>query len=360
MIEISHLRKEYENAVPLQDVNATINDGDIISIIGPSGTGKSTLLRCLNLLERPDSGRIIVDGVNILDKNVDVHQVRRKIGMVFQSFNLFEHMTVIENIMYAPVKLKLLSRQEAYDKGIALLETVGLSANAFSYPDSLSGGQKQRVAIVRTLINDPEVILFDEPTSALDPTMSSEVMSVITELSRTGKTMMIVTHEMHFARQIANRVFYMDDGIIYEQGSPEEIFDNPKKEKTRIFIEKLRTISFVIKGRSFDFARSYGEIEKYCFKNRIAHKYAMYLLSISEELVQQIMVNENNYRDIRLEIEYSEKNSTIDMHIGYKGKKLTIDEESVSFKILMSRVSDIRFSETEGEYPNRIDIRVKQ
>ena len=212
MIELRHLKKIYENAEPLKDVSVTINDGDVIAVIGPSGTGKSTLIRCINLLEKPTGGQIFLNGEEITAKGYDVRKARRKMGMVFQSFNLFGHLTVIENLMVPPMDLLGKSRQEAYEKGVELLRRVGLADKALNYPDELSGGQQQRVAIARTLAMDPEIILLAEPPSALDPTMVSEVQAVIRDLSRSGKTMMIVTHEMNFARAISNRVFYMDEG----------------------------------------------------------------------------------------------------------------------------------------------------
>ena len=227
MIKIEHLRKEYSSITPLKDVSTVINNGDVISVIGPSGTGKSTLLRCINQLEKPTSGRIWVDDLEITDPKCDITRVRQKMGMVFQSFNLFGHRTVIENIMMAPMRLLGKSKQEAYDTGMQLLRKVGLAEKALNYPRQLSGGQKQRIAIARTLAMDPDVILLDEPTSALDPTMVGEVQAVIRDLAKTGKTMMIVTHEMNFARAISNRVFYMDEGGIYEDGTPEQILSIP-------------------------------------------------------------------------------------------------------------------------------------
>ena len=223
MIELRHLRKEFEDVTPLEDVNVTIHSGDVISVIGPSGTGKSTLLRCINMLEPPTSGEIIVDGQVINDGKCDLNEIRKKMGMVFQSFNLFGHLTVIENIMNPQITLLDRTRQEAYDKAMYLLNTVGLSSKALNYPDDLSGGQQQRIAIARTLAMDPDIILFDEPTSALDPGMIGEVQSVIRMLAKSGITMMIVTHEMDFARKISNRVFFMDEGGIYEEGTPKEI-----------------------------------------------------------------------------------------------------------------------------------------
>jgi polar amino acid transport system ATP-binding protein len=225
MITVRHLKKAYSNAVPLTDVNLEVKKGEIISVIGPSGSGKSTLLRCINMLEKPTSGEIIVDGEMITAKGADIFRIRRKMGMAFQSFNLFSHMMVIDNIMLGPVDILKMSRQEAYDEGMRLLTSVGLAEKALSYPDELSGGQKQRVAIARALAMKPEIILFDEPTSALDPTMVGEVLSVIRTLAQEGLTMMIVTHEMKFARDVSTRVLYMDEGVIYEDGTPEQIFE---------------------------------------------------------------------------------------------------------------------------------------
>ena len=253
MIRIEHLKKEYPNVTPLRDVNVEIRDGDVISIVGPSGTGKSTLLRCINQLEKPTSGRIWIDGTEITDPKCDIKKIRQKMGMVFQGFNLFGHLTVIENIMVPPMDLLGKPKQEAYNEAMRLLRMVGLEGKALNYPDELSGGQKQRIAIARTLAMDPEIILLDEPTSALDPTMVGEVQAVIQDLAKTGKTLMIVTHEMAFARAICNRVFYMDEGGIYEDGTPEQVFDNPIREKTRRFIRHLKVLELNIESRDYDF-----------------------------------------------------------------------------------------------------------
>ena len=252
LIKISHLRKEYENATPLKDVCCEINKGEVISIIGPSGTGKSTLIKCINLLETPTSGEIFLDGVKINDGKYSVDLLRRRVGMVFQSFDLFSHLTIVENIMLAPINLLHMPKQEAYDKAIELLKSVGLADKALSYPSELSGGQQQRIAIVRALAMNPEIILFDEPTSALDPTMVGEVLFVIKSLKKTGITMMIVTHEMNFARDISDRIFFMDEGVVYEEGTPEDIFRNPKKDKTRQFIQRLKVFSKEFGKDSFD------------------------------------------------------------------------------------------------------------
>lgn len=228
MIQIQHLEKKFGKLTVLKDVNIRIKRGEVISVIGPSGTGKSTLLRCLNLLEWPTSGSIIVDGEELLSANkVDAPKLRRKMGMVFQSFNLFDHLSVLENVCIGPIKLLGMSKVEATRRAMRLLKMVGMAEKARSMPAELSGGQKQRAAIARCLSMNPEIILFDEPTSALDPTMVSEVLSVIRTLAKQGMTMVIVTHEMSFARRVSTRVLYMDQGVIYEEGSPEEILTTP-------------------------------------------------------------------------------------------------------------------------------------
>ena len=239
MISVSHLRKSYNGVQVLKDVNAEIEKGEVISIIGPSGTGKSTFLRCLNRLETPDGGRILVDGTDVTDPKADIPAVRRKMGMVFQNFNLFGNLTVIGNIMAAQCDLLKKTPAEAKAKAMELLGRVGLAAKADALPDELSGGQKQRIAIARALAMDPDILLFDEPTSALDPTMVGEVLSVIKDLAKTGMTLLIVTHEMGFARDVSTRVFFMNDGVVYEEGTPDEIFNRPKKPKTVEFVGRV-------------------------------------------------------------------------------------------------------------------------
>ena len=239
MIRIKNLKKSYGKLEVLKGINTEIREGEVISIIGPSGSGKSTFLRCINRLEEPTSGEIFIHGTNILQKNVNINKIRENVGMVFQHFNLYPHKTVLENIILGPVKLKKISKAEAEEKAIELLKKVGLEDKKDVYPNKLSGGQKQRVAIARALAMDPQIMLFDEPTSALDPEMIGEVLIVMKELAQAGMTMIVVTHEMGFARNVANRVFFMDGGHILEDAAPSEVFENPKNDRTKEFLRKV-------------------------------------------------------------------------------------------------------------------------
>lgn len=277
MISIRHLTKTFLNPdgsmiTVLKDVNCDIEKGEVISIIGPSGTGKSTFLRALNMLEPPTSGDIIVDGENITAHGYPLDKLRRKMGMVFQSFNLFEHKTVMENIIYAPMELLHLSEEDAKVEAMELLKKVGMSQKADVYPSSLSGGQKQRVAIARSLAMHPEVILFDEPTSALDPTMVGEVLSVIRQLAKSGLTMLIVTHEMRFARDVSTRIFFMNEGVIYEDGTPEQIFEHPVHSATKAFVNRIQKLVYEIDGDEYDFLQIHTDINRFCQKYNITGK----------------------------------------------------------------------------------------
>ena len=239
MIKIKDLKKKYGELEVLKGISTEIKEGEVISVIGPSGSGKSTFLRCINRLEEPTSGEIWVNGKNITENGVDINKVREEIGMVFQHFNLYPHKTVMENITLGPIRLKKISKAEAEKLAMELLEKVGLADKRNVYPNKLSGGQKQRVAIARALAMNPKIILFDEPTSALDPEMIGEVLEVMKELANAGMTMIVVTHEMGFARNVANRVFFMDEGYILEDAKPQDLFDNPKSERARIFLDKV-------------------------------------------------------------------------------------------------------------------------
>ena len=362
MIRIEHLRKEYPTAVPLKDVNVEIHKGDVISVIGPSGTGKSTLIRCINLLDKPTSGKIFVDGEEITAKGGNVARIRRKMGMVFQHFNLFPHITVIENIMAAPMDLLGLSKQEAYDRGIELLRKVGLADKALNYPDVMSGGQKQRVAIARTLAMEPEIILFDEPTSALDPTMIGEVQAVIRDLAKQGTTMIIVTHEMKFAREICNRVFYMDQGGIYEDGTPEQIFDNPVKERTRRFIRHLKVLEYSITSQDFDFIGFNTQIEEFGRKNRISQRKIYNIQAFIEEMCVQIVIPRmKSPFEILITIEYSEEEDDADVIIRYSGAAFDpTDTDNELSLLLANKATEKIVYSFDGEQTlcNRVDAQI--
>ena len=239
MLSVRGLTKSFEGVEVLKGVDVDIHKGDVICVIGPSGSGKSTFLRCLNLLEKPSGGHIYFEGAELTDKKIDLDKHRQKMGMVFQQFNLFPHMTIMENLTCAPIMLKKLSREQAEAKALNLLSRVGLADRAGAYPAQLSGGQKQRVAIVRALCMEPDVMLFDEPTSALDPEMVGEVLDVMKELAKEGMTMVVVTHEMGFAREVSNRVLFLDGGVIVEEGAPAQIFGSPRSERLRSFLNKV-------------------------------------------------------------------------------------------------------------------------
>lgn len=239
MIRVNNLHKGFGKNDVLKGIDEHIEKGEVVVVIGPSGSGKSTFLRCLNLLEEPTSGKVVFEGNDITDKKVDINKIREKMGMVFQQFNLFPHKTVLQNLTIAPIKVKGLSKAEAEKKAMELLERVGLSNKATAYPSSLSGGQKQRIAIARALAMEPDVMLFDEPTSALDPEMVGEVLNVMKDLAKEGMTMVVVTHEMGFAREVGDRIIFMDNGSIVEQGTPNEIFSNPKNPRTIDFLSKV-------------------------------------------------------------------------------------------------------------------------
>ena len=239
MIKVENLQKEFKDVSVLKGITTQIHRGDVLCVIGPSGSGKSTFLRCLNMLEKPTGGSIIFDGADLTDKKTDLNLHRQKMGMVFQQFNLFNNMTVLQNMTCAPVLLKKMTREQAEAKALELLEKVGLADRANAYPHQLSGGQKQRVAIVRALCMEPDVMLFDEPTSALDPEMVGEVLEVMKALAKQGMSMVVVTHEMGFAREVSNRVMFLDGGVIAEEGTPEEIFTNPKSERLQSFLAKV-------------------------------------------------------------------------------------------------------------------------
>lgn len=314
MIRIEHLSKSFGDLVVLRDVNAEIKRGEVVSIIGPSGSGKSTFLRCLNLLDRPTSGSIFIDGTEVLHGKTDISAIRQKMNMVFQSFNLFAHLSVLDNLTIAPIKLRGLSRDDAERKALDLLRLVGLAEKVSSFPDELSGGQKQRVAIARCLAMEPEIVLFDEPTSALDPTMVSEVLAVIRRLARDGMTMAIVTHEMDFARDVSSRVFYMDESTIYESGTPTQIFESPTRERTRAFIHRIRSFERQITSADFDLFALMAEIEHFGERQFLSRDERDNVVLLAEEL---ILLHQRYSRDgvLDLRISHSEKSGRVEIMV---------------------------------------------
>jgi polar amino acid transport system ATP-binding protein len=349
MITIRNLSKHYGDLVVLKDVNAVIQKGEVISIIGPSGTGKSTFLRCLNLLEAPTGGTILIDGIPLLDKKTDVPKIRQKMGMVFQSFNLYAHLSILDNLTIGPVKLLGKKKSEMNTKALELLKLVGLAEKANSFPDELSGGQKQRVAIARCLAMEPEIMLFDEPTSALDPTMVSEVLSVIRRLVREGMTMIIVTHEMEFARNISSRVFYMDEGVIYEEGPPEQIFEKPLREKTKAFIHRIRCCQQHISNINYDLYALQAEMELFCDKHMIPKKVSGYVLHIEEEA----LLLQSDFSDIDMNLSYSEKDGSLELICESTGAPMNpltqkLADTHIGLKLIRGRCKSVDYKYDHG------------
>lgn len=359
LIHVEHLKKVYPNITPLSDVSFNVRRGEVISIIGPSGTGKSTLLRCLNQLETPTSGKIIIFGSDIEDKKTDISKLRQRMGMVFQSFNLFSHLSVIENVCYAPMNLKGVSKQEAYDNGMRLLRMVGLAEKGNNYPDELSGGQKQRVAIARTLAMNPDIVLFDEPTSALDPTMVSEVLCVIRSLAQAELTMMIVTHEMRFAQDVSSRVFFMNDGIIYEDGSPKQVFENPQKAKTIAFIRRIRSYTKEIHTPDYDFAAMTGELEEFGKRQFLSQKQLSAIQHVFEELAAvNIIPQLGSSFDLKYTLEYSDKDGRLEEQFVYDGEPYNPFEkgDEISMAIIKGIIKNQEYSIQNGINSLKVEL----
>jgi len=312
MIRVERLSKSFGSVSVLKDISTEIRKGEVVSIIGPSGAGKSTFLRCLNMLDTPTSGSVIIDGVDVTARRSEITKVRQRMNMVFQSFNLFAHLTVLENLTLAPVRLRGMSRAAAAEKAHDLLRMVGLAEKASSFPDELSGGQKQRVAIARCLAMDPEIVLFDEPTSALDPTMVSEVLTVIRRLAKDGMTMAIVTHEMDFARDVSSRVFYMDQGTIYEEGTPQQVFEQPQRERTRAFIHRIRSLTRQVTSVDYDLYALNADIEQFCEKHFLAPSVTHDLQLLLEELLTLHKPLLDPFV-VDLSIAYSEKSGRVEL-----------------------------------------------
>lgn len=356
LLEIEHLAKKYEGVEPLKDVSCIVSAGDVISVIGPSGTGKSTFLNLINRLEIPDRGRILFHGEDTSAAGYNLNQLRQHVGMVFQSFNLFQHLTVVENVMLAQTVLLKRSRQEAYERSMQLLETVGLSGKALSYPAEMSGGQQQRAAIARTIAMDPQIVLFDEPTSALDPTMVEEVLAVIRNLAQHGTTMLVVTHEMKFAKNVSTRVFYMDEGVIYEEGSPAQLFENPQKARTRQFIQHLKSLSFTLREGDSDFSSQIEEMDNFFRKHLVPVNLQRGMLTVLEELcIERISCHRKNYNEIALAFEYAKANEEISFTVSFGGDAWDplSNAESVPVLLLRHVASDLKVSADDNG--NRVE-----
>jgi polar amino acid transport system substrate-binding protein len=344
LLKISHLTKSYGSLEVLRDINIYIHRGEVISIIGPSGTGKSTFLRCLNLLDKPTSGSIVIGGKDILSAAADVSLLRRRMGMVFQSFNLFNGMSVLDNICLAPMQLLGKSREEAEQRARELLQMVGLSERANAMPDQLSGGQKQRIAIARALAMEPEILLFDEPTSALDPTMVSEVLGVMTRLASEGMTMIVVTHEMRFARQVSSRVLFFADGVVYEDGTPDQLFDHPQRERTRQFIRQIHETAFLIESQHFDWYAMMAQMEHFCQHFNLSRHQTDNVCHVVDESLNIL----NPQPGTRLVLSYAEQDDILQFNVTcpqpVSPELFSNDSDDIALTILRNYSSGISVS----------------
>lgn len=358
MISIRHLSKTFHDPdgselSVLKDVNCTIERGEVISIIGPSGTGKSTLLRSINMLEPPTGGEIWLDGENIMARGYKLNKMRRKVGMVFQNFNLFDHLTVLQNVTYAPVRLLGMSQEEARAEGLEQLRKVGMAQKANAYPESLSGGQKQRAAIARVLAMHPEVILFDEPTSALDPTMVGEVLSVIRQLAKKGMTMLIVTHEMRFARDVSTRIFFMNEGIIYEEGTPEQIFEHPLRSATKAFVNRIQKLVYEIDDSRFDYFQIHTGLNRFCIKYNLSDL-ADSAYAITKEMLFEHL---KGIRPLTFRMTHAELSGETTLDFMVEGLSESPIPRNEAVQNLRSRVKDIVEEPTTRGYRVKIILR---
>lgn len=347
MITVKNLKKSYGSLDVIKNITTTIKKGEIITIIGPSGTGKSTFLRCLNMLEHPTDGTIEFEGKNLTDKHTDLNAVRKKMGMVFQNFNLFAHMSVLDNLCVGQTKLLGISRVEAEKNALGLLKTVGLAEKADAYPDELSGGQKQRVAIARCLSMKPDIMLFDEPTSALDPTMVGEVTAVIKRLAQDGMTMAIVTHEMEFAKNVSTRIMYMDEGGIYEEGPPEVIFGTPKREKTRAFIKRIKSFTYNINSENFDFIELVNNLANFCNTNALSRVNANKAQLITEELTMNL-IPKTDLRNVVFNFPDGQTEFEITIQYGGSKRDVSLSEDNMAADIVRGIAKSVSHSYDGG------------
>ena len=360
LIEVKGLCKSFDGLSVLHDVDLTVEQGERIAIIGGSGCGKSVFLRSLERLHPIDAGQIFIDGQEITAKGADVDQIRRSMGMVYQKFHLFSEMNVMDNLCLAPVRLLGIPRQDAEEKAMELLSQVGLASRAHAWPTVLSGGQQQRIAICRCLMMEPKVLLFDEPTSALDPTMVGEVLAVIRMLAKRDMTMLIVTHEMNFAREVATRVLFLADGGIYEQGTPAEVFDSPKREKTIAFIRKIKYFSFEITEKNFDLMQLQGGIQTFGEKYGLDTARIYRLQICCEELVYEMLSHccpETKEVDMLLDISYAEADQTMKIELSCAGDEydpFCQEDDGLGVTILKKMAEKIDYSRKENR--NRVSV----
>lgn len=369
VIEVRGLHKSFGNLEVLRDVNFSVEKGERVVIIGGSGCGKSVFLRCIELLETPDAGQIFIDGQEITAPNCDIDKIRQSMGMVYQKFNLFTHMNVLENLCIAPIKLLGMSQIEAEKKAMELLAQVGLSSKAKDFPEFLSGGQQQRIAICRSLMMNPKVILFDEPTSALDPIMVSEVLAVIRMLAKKKLTMIIVTHEMNFAREVADRILFFADGGIYEEGTPEEIFERPKREKTIAFLRRQKIFHYEIISRDFDLIEMQSKIENFAEKYGLNRKYIGKLQLCCEEIVYTMMSGCYDQDDkiyISIDITYTETSGTSQLDLICTGENYNpfdLEDNDENFETNISvnilKKNSKSFSHVYEDGFNKIELELK-
>ena len=360
MIQIENLQMRYGNHEIFRDLNAEIHDGDVVGVIGPSGAGKSLLLRCLMDLEKPTGGRILLNGENIADADSDA--VHKRIGMVFQDFNLFSHMSVIENVMSGQVDLQNVPRDDAFRESMKLLKSVGLSDKAYSYPSKLSGGQQQRAAIARTLAMKPEFILLDEPTSSLDPMVRGEVEAVIRMMASQGHTMVIATHEMELIKQICNRVLFLYDGVVYEEGTPEEIFDHPKSTQTRRFVRALRVLEFDVQSKDFDFIGNQTTIAEFAYRNGVPSNLVNRLQSIMEELFQMVIIQPEEQHKMHISMEYNHREMSFSGSVLFSGPVIDPDDPIFFFSwpIIVKRCTEVAVEAMEQNgYTNKVTMKIK-
>ena len=362
LIEVKGLKKSFGSLEVLKGIDLTVEQGERIAIIGGSGCGKSVFLRSLCLLEKPDAGQVLIDGQEITAKGARVDEIRRSMGMVFRKFHLFSEMDVMDNLCMAPMRLKGMKRPEAEKKAMDLLEQVGLASRAHAWPTVLSGGQQQRIAICRCLMMEPKVLLFDEPTSALDPTMVGEVLAVIRMLAKRDMSMLIVTHEMNFAKEVANRVLFFADGVIYEQGTPKEIFDHPQREKTIDFINKIKYFSFEIDRRDFDLMQLQGGIQTFGEKYGMEFWYIYRLQICCEELIYEMLdhcYSANDVVSMKLDVSYAEANHSTNISIACGGRPFNPfeqDDDGLGVTILKKMAFRMDYQWENGT--NLISIRL--